>query len=518
MIRRTLAPFVLLPFLLPLACVDCAPDRRLSEVPPECQQPHTDWPWYDIGFQAAVHCPPPGWTGPVFRLKADYPIEAPVDRVPWAPIDFTTQPKEYLAALLDYALDDPRLPIDRRETGDVPMNGPWYHAPWLNVGVHGREFVHGLTRERTSLPGELHHRQKDRFQNWAVSVFDRRGGYALGRIWADRKSPKADVAFPPNTYAIKFLFTEAPVSQVPYLQGAPEWRAHIHRGWDRAWPGNHERSVRTVRLLQVDVAVKDERQSDTGAGWVFGTFVYHEFVKHCDPWRRLIPVGLAWGNSTGGKLDGDEQQYWINPQAEKLLIAELTGRELRESFGYEGRLNGMVDNPGSSCLSCHGSAQVVKTEVAERLGCNPNFGVALLAPPEDASKSESAEWFGNVKSGTAFVPEKACIPGLGGPKLVAANLQSTDYSLQVMFGIERFRKICAREGTCPKSWTRKCDLLASQDLPSDVGPDTTTAQAAQSASNEEVAGAGTAHDPMVTEEEMAEIRDLEGPIAREGRQ
>lgn len=491
----------------------CCPPGPVSEVPEECRGTATEPDWYDIGFHAARDCPPAGWTGAVFHLEADYPNTPPTEPVPWAGIDYRQDPERYLEALLAYALDDDSLPIDRAETGEVARDGLWYHAPWLNVGPHGREFVHGLTRERTSLPGELHHRQKDRFQNWAVSVFNAHGGYALQRIWADRERPSLGVRFPVGTYAIKFLFTEAPVKQVPYLRGAPVWHAHIHRGWDRAWPGNLEREVKPVRLLQVDVAVKHGKDP---TGWAFGTFVFHSYVKHRDPWRRLLPVGLAWGNGTGEEGEGAEREYWLNQRAIDLLLAPLRGRDLRHGFGYQDHLNGIVDNPRSSCLSCHATAQVATREFAHRLAVElkttpqvANLGVALLTPPEDAGPLEAAPWFGNVKAGEPFTPNSmACIPGLDKERLEAQNLASTDYSLQVMFGIENFRRVCSKMGRCPAPTA-------------DAGTEVQVAAAphAAMAAMPETETAIEAEKPVkMSPEEMDELDDLPLPIAREGRQ
>ena len=42
---------------------------------------------------------------------------------------------------------------------------------------------------------------------------------------------------------------------------------------DPAPKATSPRAVLSVRLLQIDVAVKDDRVSDM-TGWVFGTFVY----------------------------------------------------------------------------------------------------------------------------------------------------------------------------------------------------------------------------------------------------
>lgn len=98
-----------------------------------------------------AHDPPPaGWTGPVFRLKQDYPQTLPsVGSRPWMSFDFRTQPNEYIKAVLDYALDG------NKQVDFVVQNNNtrgWYHAPWMHAGAAGREFVRGLTREEARAP------------------------------------------------------------------------------------------------------------------------------------------------------------------------------------------------------------------------------------------------------------------------------------------------------------------------------------------------------------------------------
>ena len=252
-----------------------------------------------------AHDPPPaGWTGPVFRLKQDYPQTLPsVGSRPWMSFDFRTQPNEYIKAVLDYALDG------NKQVDFVVQNNTtrgWYHAPWMHAGAAGREFVRGLTRESSSRPGELHPTQTGTFENWAVSVYNPRGGYTLGQVWKDPDAPNPGVAkFPVGSVSIKLIFTEAPVSQVPYLAGSVEWQADINRA-------NNAGPRPTLRLLQVDVAVRESRAAST-TGWVFGTFVYDGNAPGATPWDKLVPVGLMWGNDptrvrTGPGAAADQDQ------------------------------------------------------------------------------------------------------------------------------------------------------------------------------------------------------------------
>jgi len=45
---------------------------------------------------------PPGWHGHVFQLSQRYPSVAPADSQPWTAYNPTTQPDQYLGAVLAY--------------------------------------------------------------------------------------------------------------------------------------------------------------------------------------------------------------------------------------------------------------------------------------------------------------------------------------------------------------------------------------------------------------------------------
>lgn len=342
-------------------------------------------------FPDARDTPPAGWAGPVFKLKQDYPQTLPaVGSRPWMSFDFRTQPNEYIKAVLDYALEGNKQ-VDF-VVQDNTTRG-WYHAPWMHVGAAGREFVRGLTRERSSRPGELAPTQTGTFENWAVSVYNPRGGYTLGRVWKDPDAPNPSVAkFPVGAVSVKLIFTEAPVSQVPYLAGSVEWQADINRS-------RNTNPRPTLRLLQVDVAVRDSRAAST-TGWVFGTFVYDGNAPGATPWDRLVPVGLMWGNDpTRVGTSQALQQTKIN-----------AGLQIPQHLGFEKRLNGPVDNPRSSCLSCHSTAQV-QTDLSRP--------TRAAIPPAGATAATLRLYFRNIKSGTPF----------------DSNALALDYSLQLQNGI-----------------------------------------------------------------------------------
>jgi hypothetical protein len=339
-----------------------------------------------------AHDPAPsGWAGPVFRLKQDYPEALPAaGNRPWMQFSFKTQPNEYMRAVLNYALDG------NREADFTVQNNTvrgWYHAPWMHAGDAGREFIHGLTRERSSRPRELHPDQAGTWQNWAVSIYNPRGGYTIGRVWRNQNSPDPSVAkFPIGAVSVKLIFTEAPVAEVPYLAGSVEWQADINRA-------NNAGARPTLRLLQMDVAVRDSRASST-TGWVFGTFVYDSSAAGATPWDKLVPVGLMWGNDP--TLIGTTTAL-----RETRINASL---QIPQHLGFEKRLNGPIDNPRSSCTSCHSTAQI-QADLSRT--------ARAAIPPANATLQTLRLYFRNIKSGQPF--DAGALP--------------LDYSLQLQNGI-----------------------------------------------------------------------------------
>ncbi len=346
-------------------------------------------------FPSSEDTPPAGWDGPVFELSQDYPAAPPpAEAYPWKSINFKRGFLQYPRAVLAYALEG-NVAVDWRGQDNAVRT--WYHAPWMHPGPNGREFVHGLTRERDSRPGELHPNQTATVQNWAVSLYNAPGGYAIGQVWSDPDAPDASKArFPDGTVAIKLLFTRATPQEVPFLEGAPEWEANT---------GTSTSSIRTVRLLQVDIAVRDDRADDT-TGWVFGTFVYDKDapgLAQNEGWDKLTPLGIMWGN--------DPDLLGVAGRLKETRIG-ARGRQLVTHLGWEGRLNGPVDNPNSSCLSCHGAGQ-------DPMG-------SMI--PNVNSAASLQRFFRNVPAGVAFNAD------------LDDDHVSTDYSLQIAFGIRNQRR------------------------------------------------------------------------------
>lgn len=345
-------------------------------------------------FPDAHEAPIAGWTGPVFKLSQAYPTTAPTaDPKPWKNFDFKTQSAQYMKAVIDYCKDG-NISVDW--VGQNNTVRKWYHVPWLHAGANGREFVHGLTRERSSRPRELHPNQTNTFSNYAVGLYNQTAGFVVGQVWKDHENPSLSAAkFPDGSVAVKLLFTMATVAQVPYMKNAFEWDAYV------ASSGSNTRSIQKVRLLQIDIGVRDTR-ADSTTGWVFGTFAYDGDAVGATPWDRMVPLGVMWGNDptlTQAQYDGGAR-----PQ-QTVILNRTIG--ISQHLGWLERLNGPVDNPQSSCLSCHSTAQYV---------------APAPLPPSSASSATRMRWFRNIKAGDPF----------------DAGQESLDYSLQLSEGIKRF--------------------------------------------------------------------------------
>ncbi len=366
---------------------------------------------------------PSDYKGRVFSLSQNYPQSLIVEKeLPWKKYGFKTQPEKYLKAVLGYCF------AGNIETDwDVEKNSVrrWYGTPWMHTGPSGREFIRGMTSERTSRKGELSYKQSDEFQNWAVSFYNAPGGYTIGQVWKDPNKPDPTKAlFPEGTVAVKLLFTQATGKQVPYLEGSPEWTANIYDLGNQPPPSPPKdlpRKPQTLRLVQIDVAVRDKDANKT-TGWVFGTFTYDKDAPGQTAWDRIVPIGLMYGN--------DPTLTRQKIQIGKLLKESVICKSFKppQHLGYAGRLNGPVDNPNSSCLSCHSTAQFP-------IDLNADILPPHVLATENGDKIVDydskiwMDWYRNVKAGTPFNK---------GISYLCQDTKSLDYSLQLSVGILRF--------------------------------------------------------------------------------
>jgi hypothetical protein len=294
---------------------------------------------------ATEQTPPAGWKGPLFRLNTEFPRTVPSEPRPWASIDFRTQPREYMLAARRYVYEG-NIAADWNVFENTVRR--WYHMPWRAYGNAGREFAHGLTVEFPSRPGTLSTKQASNADTYAIAIYNPVYAYTLGRVWPDVNAAPdlTGAGFQEGAVAAKLLFTDATGAELERLKGGFKWQANAFADSTCERAGC-PREVRTLTLLQLDIAIKDARASQTG--WVFMSFVYDRRLQGPSPWERMAPLGVMWGNDPllstppGAQIAPTESVSFPLPQY--------------EHYGCHGRLAGPLDNPLSSCLGCHMTAQ-----------------------------------------------------------------------------------------------------------------------------------------------------------------
>jgi hypothetical protein len=280
----------------------------------------------------------------------------------------------YVQDIVDYIKEgqDPNLPD---ETGwNISVNGEtrWYHVPWMAYdGERGREFAHGLTNElSTALPAfrgggrgsGKHIFEADLetqpnpplYETWSVGMYNPCGAWSIGQAFPASGAPDTftengrnfvqGMPFPDGTVVIKLLNTTADETAVPYLKGSTNWQANGHKQLSPTEYATCEREVRTVHLVQVDIAVVDSRSPTR---WVYSTLAYDGNLPGETVLDRLTPVGVQFGNDRGTFPAVAESE------SQPLRETVLAPLDIPEHYGCHNRLAGAVDQPNSSCVSCH---------------------------------------------------------------------------------------------------------------------------------------------------------------------
>lgn len=201
--------------------------------------------------------------------------------------------------------------------------------------------------------------------------------------------------------------------------------------------------MRPVRLLQVDIAVRDAHATDTG--WVLGTYVWKGPARGDGLFDNLVPVGLSWGNDPG-HFDTDVRESIVNPDLRGLLYA----REGRHFMGFNNRMNGPADNKVSACVSCHSTAQWPPSPkgMAGRL---PDGEMTTIGQV----RVHVNTYFKNVKGGSLFDD-------------TVANAVGLDYSLQLQIAFDRMCSACADGalgGKTPKLCLQRPDNRLGDNCP-----------------------------------------------------
>ena len=422
-------------------------------------------------FQNAAVAGPSDYAGRRFRLSADYPTQAPAACNPavcgWLAVnpdfgDGTKLPdwkdgkwSAYVAAMLAYVREgqDPNLANDVGVRTEVGGKTRWFHVPWMAYDPKtGRDFVHGTTNERTAaledfigddgrvganlVAGELENCKTEwatGFETWAVGVYNEYGGYTFGQIFP-RTGGAAGVPqtqtvsgrqllkglpFPEGTLVAKFLTTDAPVECVPYLKGAPEWQIHRHR---RTSDGQRhcDRIVQTSRILQMDVAVVDDRSPTR---WVYTTFVYDGNAPGATFWDRMIPVGVQWG--------GDSKAFPAVADRTAPILENILNPDMHtyQHAGCNSRMNGPIDNPRSSCMACHGGGFAAPIGTVSQMGTTtpPIYGFAGQCDPQNADQQAvNAAYFSDAPYPAPYKDPKY------------ANTIPLDTSLQLLVALDQF--------------------------------------------------------------------------------
>lgn len=387
---------------------------------------------------------PSDYDGRVFRLSQDYPRTMPardaaIERI--LAIDFEADWREYLMAVRSYVFEG-NATTDYANSFYLEDNTVrrWYHVPWQHWGELGREGIHGLTREGPIASQVLAPEQTQSSFAYAVGFYNDLGGWTIGQAWPDATAPDLTYfasggGFPVGTVVAKVLFTALDGKQVPYLVNPVTWQAYVEkRDVPGAAPGDGEpataRAIAPMHLIQMDIMVRDDRAIDTG-GWVFGNFAYNGELGNENRWENLIPVGIQWGNdptvrdSYVNETPGQPSKRqpdggtWINPDLEQTIINPDRNELPPMHLGWSGRLNGPADNPASSCMSCHSTAQY-----PARSAIMPQFNDPAVPVPPNGTDADDAwmRWFRNVPCATTFDPGTITL----------------DYSLQLVKSIENY--------------------------------------------------------------------------------
>ena len=382
---------------------------------------------------------------PVFRLSQDYPTTMPETELPkFFEIDYQENWKEYLLAVQRYCFEGNTDVAFRPELNKVR---DWYHMPWQHYSANGREGFHGLTKEAPVSVGQL---GPDYTYStggaWAVGLYNDKGGYTIGKVWEDHLHPSAEKmedmgGFPEGTVMFKLLFLSVPKDiveeQVPYLQNGLWWKAYATYDFNTL-----DREEIEVVLIQMDVMVKDFRAP---SGWVLGNYKYNGAMNKSDKFYNLVPVGIMWGddpeNTTNTSNPVPDSTY-INLDLKQTIINPDRNELPPSHLGWNGRLNGPMDNPMSSCYSCHSTAEYPQ--------------ISPISPLFDASTSsyepgspEWMRWFSNYDCNSRFDEEAV----------------ATDFSLQMAEALQNFNDWkTTKDGFFWKDYTIKGFDAEPEDL------------------------------------------------------
>lgn len=302
-----------------------------------------------------------GKTLPRFKLCSDYNQMKPKpEERPWKGMNISTEEggKKFAQVVLDYFYDS--LVQDAKNTNNnfITENikagkTRWCHMPWLNVGDSGRELIHGLTKERDLEKSEIYPlvntTKEKEGSDWGIGFYNDIACASMHDVFgSEQKTTAPDFVnkkFPEGSVSVKILFTTAKLDE---LNGSFTWTANVSPAKSTS------RKLRDVKLVQIDVAVKDSTLIGTRKEidhWMMTTYYYdatyladsaHKFTGNLAGLLKMRPIGIQTG---------------FDPSTSLIFEDSKTNSADNLYYGANPRLmNGPADNPKGSCLSCHGAA------------------------------------------------------------------------------------------------------------------------------------------------------------------
>lgn len=443
-------------YLLGLAVASCLSCYVSAPVSP----PMT--PMQKAAFAGCVGGLPAGTQSKAFQGNFNYPKTSPVfnlDQYPWlkVDVDFVNDPPrawqdtkwpEYTRLLLEYVKQQQTSQLDGQSGWNYYPNPnlTWYTAPWLATDpATGRECLHGMSNERSlhlsDLLGWLNldaseAASNEKFETWAFTAYNPPGGYTLGQIWNKDGVPQTvtgkdgfstlikGLPFPKGALTVKLLFTTASDQTVPFLKGSPQWTIDAHQ------PGsNCKRSPQPAHLLQMDVAVVDERAP---TNWVFTTFVYDGSYQAGDTiWQHMVSLGVQFGN--------DPESFPAVPMSQSKPVRQSILNDTVSIYEHQGcykRLAGPADSPQSSCLSCHGAAYTPPVGVVHTSdNLPPAFGFEGVCTEYSQM---NADYFSNLDYPKPYPS--------GGKSVGYTNDMPLDTSMQTQIGLGQYALFVTQGG------------------------------------------------------------------------
>jgi hypothetical protein len=330
-------------------------------------QPPAVNPWASSSWS-----PPPGYTGPVFKLSYDYPqqLPPPESNPPWIralggkPIS-ADNAIAYVRALKDYISSDMRTLMLDYPHWDAAQR-KWYDLPWL-FSIQDPLYGTYIGTQQDPAVFPLSNMKKVLMTDYVVVYYNDIAGYTLGQLWGKTAmNPDLTKAqFQEGAIIIKAALTDATPDDWSPLEGSATWDIYPPTVLPNRQMGAPTKLVR-VHFFQFDIIVKDTKTAPQ-TGWVFSTLVYDKNAPG-DAWTRMVPLGAMWGNDPNFisvfTPNAPLQESVINPMAPLYSV---------ETLGWGGRLSGPNDGAVSenniidrqlvprarvsSCMSCHGVAE-----------------------------------------------------------------------------------------------------------------------------------------------------------------